>query len=127
MRIEWKSEQHGVARCPADFKVFGEVEAAGTFEAYVAIFGTPDRSDFFGDSDIIEPGAFTQTLQEKGLPPVVWSHVWTIPPVGQALQAVEDAKGLRIKARLFLEDDGISGQFAPLDPHRHDRDAARRA
>jgi hypothetical protein len=43
---------------------------------------------------------------------VAWSHVWTIPPVGQALHAVEDAKGLRIKARLFLDDDGISGQYA---------------
>lgn len=112
MRIEWKSERFGVARCPADFKLLGEGEPAGTFEAYVAIFGTPDRPDFFGDSDVIEPGAFTQTLQEKGLPPVVWSHVWTIPPVGQALQAAEDEKGLRIKARLFVDDDGISGQYA---------------
>lgn len=112
MRIEWKSNLHGVARCPAEYKLLGEGEPAGTFEAYVAIFGTPDRPDIFGDSDVIEPGAFTQTLQEKGLPPVVWSHVWTIPPVGQALQAVEDAKGLRIKARLFLDDDGISGQYA---------------
>lgn len=112
VRIEWKSNLHGVARCPAEYKVLGEGEPAGTFEAYVAIFGTPDRPDLFGDADIIEPGAFTQTLQEKGLPPIVWSHVWTIPPVGQALQAVEDAKGLRIKARLFLDDDGISGQYA---------------
>lgn len=113
MRIEWKSERLGVARCPAEYKLLGEGEPAGTFEAYVAIFGTPDRPDLFGDSDLIEPGAFTQTLQEKGLPPIVWSHVWTIPPVGQALQAVEDSKGLRIKARLFLDDDGISGQRPP--------------
>lgn len=112
MRIEWKSNLHGVARCPAEYKLLGEGEAAGTFEAYVAIFSTPDRPDFFGDPDVIGSGAFTQTLQEKGLPPIVWSHVWTIPPVGQALQAVEDAKGLRIKARLFLDDDGISGQYA---------------
>ncbi|MGE5502719.1 MAG: HK97 family phage prohead protease [Ignavibacteriales bacterium] len=112
MRIAWKSNLHGVARCPADFKILGEGEPAGTFEAYVAIFGTPDRPDVFGDADVIEPGAFTHTLQEKGLPPIVRSHVWTIPPVGQALQAVEDAKGLRIKARLFLDDEGISGQYA---------------
>jgi HK97 family phage prohead protease len=112
VQIEWKSNLHGVARCPADFKILGEAEQVGTFEAYVAILGTPDRPDLFGDSDVIEPGAFTQTLQEKGLPPIVWSHVWTIPPVGQALQAVEDTKGLRIKGRLFLEDDGISGQYA---------------
>lgn len=81
MRIERKSNVHGVACCPADFKVLGDSEPAGTFEAYVAIFSTPDRPDLFGDSDIIEPGAFTQTLQEKGFPPVVWSHVWTIPPI----------------------------------------------
>ncbi len=121
MRIEWKSNLHGVACCPADFKVLGEGEPAGTFEAYVAVFSTPDRPDFFGDSDIIEPGAFTQTLQEKGLPPIVWSHVWTIPPVGQALQAVEDAKGLRIKARLFLGDeDGtfVAPRTGHADPYR---------
>jgi HK97 family phage prohead protease len=112
VRIEWKSERLGVARCPAEYKLLGEEEPAGTFEAYVAVFSTPDRPDLFGDSDVIEPGAFAQTLQEKGLPPVVWSHVWTIPPVGQALQAVEDVKGLRIRARLFLDDDGISGQYA---------------
>ena len=79
MRIEWKSNLHGVARCPADYKILGEGEPAGTFEAYVAIFSTPDRPDLFGDSDIIEPGAFTQTLQEKGLPPIVWSHVCDHP------------------------------------------------
>lgn len=62
MRIEWKSERLGVARCPADFKVLGEGEPTGTFEAYVAVFSTPDRPDFFGDSDVIEPGAFTQSL-----------------------------------------------------------------
>ncbi|GAB4333767.1 MAG: hypothetical protein Kow0010_20490 [Dehalococcoidia bacterium] len=110
--LKWKSERLGVGRCPADFRLLGEGEPAGTFEAYVAIFGTPDRPDIFGDSEVIEPGAFTQTVQDNGLPPIVWSHVWTIPPVGHALQAVEDAKGLRIKARLFLDDDGFSGQYA---------------
>jgi phage head maturation protease len=78
VRIEWKSELHGVARCRAKYKPLDEGEAAGTFEAYVAIFGTPDRPDLFGDSDVIQPGAFTQTLQEKGLPPLVCSRVWTM-------------------------------------------------
>ena len=59
MRIEWKSDLHGVACCRAGYKLLGEGEAAGTFEAYVAIFGTLDRPDFFGGSDIIEPGAIT--------------------------------------------------------------------
>lgn len=117
MRIEWKSERLGVARHPADFKLLGEGEPAGTFEAYVAIFSTADRPGSFGDSDVIEPGAFTQALQEKGLPPIAWSHVWTIPPVGQALQAVEDANGPRVKARLFLDGHGISGQdVRPIHP-----------
>lgn len=55
MRIEWKSNLHGIACCPTEYKLIGEGDAAGTFEAYVTVFGTPDRPDLFGDSDVIEP------------------------------------------------------------------------
>lgn len=112
MRVKWKSERFGVATERVELKVLGEGDQPGTFEAYVSVFNTPDRPDFFGDSDVMDPGAFTQTLQEKGLPPIVWSHLWEVPPIGHSLSAVEDERGLRIKGRLFLEDEGISGQYA---------------
>lgn len=116
VRIQWKSERLGRRAARLTSRSWARA-SPGTFEAYVAIFGTPDRPDLFGDSDVIEPAAFTQTLQEMGLPPVVWSHVWAIPPVGQALQAVEDAKVLLIKARLFLDDDASAASTpAPSTP-----------
>jgi hypothetical protein len=67
VRLEWKSNLHGVARCPAECKILGEGEPAGTFKAYMPVISTPDRPDFFGASDITELGAFT--LQEKGSRP----------------------------------------------------------
>lgn len=65
MGIERKSNVQGVAHCLAEFKLAGKGEAPGTFDAYVAVFSTPDRPDLFGDSDVIEPGAFAQPLQEN--------------------------------------------------------------
>lgn len=112
MRVQWKNERLGVGYAPVELKVLGDGEPEGTFEAHVAMFNTPDRPDWFGDSDVIDPGAFTQTLQLKGMPPIVWSHEWGIPPIGVPIKAIEDEIGLYIKARLFLEDDGISGQYA---------------
>lgn len=112
MRVRWKSEREGFATFAAELKAGGEGSEDGVFEAYVAIFNTPDRPDFFGDSDIIDPGAFTATLQEKGLPPIVWGHNWDVPPIGHSLKAVEDGKGLRITGKLFTQDEGISGQYA---------------
>ncbi|MEJ5170484.1 MAG: hypothetical protein WHU10_05815 [Fimbriimonadales bacterium] len=45
MRIEWKSNLHGVARCPADFKLLGQGQPAGRFEAcpYPGFESDPER------------------------------------------------------------------------------------
>lgn len=71
----------------------------GTFEAIVSVFGNVDRG-----GDRVKKGAFARTLQEKGLPPLIWSHNWDIPPIGVVKEAVENNEGLRIKGRLFVGD-----------------------
>lgn len=84
-----------------EFKALDDdAEQPGTFEAIVSVFGTPDLGH-----DIVKRGAFKKTLKERGLPPIVWSHQWDIPPIGATLKAEEREEGLYIKARLFVGDD----------------------
>ncbi|GGN32306.1 HK97 family phage prohead protease [Deinococcus daejeonensis] len=68
----------------------------GTFEGYAAVFGNVDS---YGD--IIQPGAFTKTIQERrGKIRVLWNHDSFAPPVGKLLDISEDGYGLKIKAQL---------------------------
>lgn len=66
----------------------------GIIEAYVSVFGNVDS---YGD--IIQQGAFTQSLQEK-LPKGVWMHNWD-QPIAKTLEAREDPHGLYIKGQLI--------------------------
>lgn len=83
----------------SSFKALDDSEQPGTFEAIVSVFGNVDRV-----GDRVEPGAFTESLS-KGLPPIVWSHQWGVPPIGACLDARETDEGLYIKGRLFVADD----------------------
>lgn len=75
----------------------------GVFEALVAVFGNVDSQ-----GDVIDPGAFVDTLAEwvaKDDPiPVIWSHMWEDPfaHLGEVLEAEETAEGLWIKGQLDL-------------------------
>jgi HK97 family phage prohead protease len=90
-----------------EFKALGGDAAPGTFEALVAVFG---NVDFGGDR--IERGAFTKSLGEwaaKGRNvPVLWSHDKETVPIGVVEQASETPEGLRVKARLFIDDNPLS-------------------
>ena len=69
----------------------------GTFEGYAAIFGTPDVYN-----EIIEPGAFNETLQKEGKTrPILWYHD-PRNPLGLAELDV-DKKGLHVIGQLNLE------------------------
>lgn len=89
-----------------------EVKAAGdkpgAFEAVVSVFGNVDS---YGDRMV--KGAFARTLTEKGMPPVVWSHEWQVPPIGTIESATETDEGLVVKGRLFVgadEDHAVAKQ-----------------
>lgn len=62
---------------------------------YAALFGVPD-----GARDVIVPGAFTRTLSARRDPlPLFWQHR-PEQRIGTVELAEEDAKGLRVIARL---------------------------
>lgn len=73
------------------------IDEQGLFEGYAAVFGNKDRT-----GDVIEPGAFTKTIQENPKIPILWQHN-PAEPVGLCVAAVEDGKGLRVKGQLNLE------------------------
>ena len=64
-----------------------------TIEGYAATFGNLDRV-----KDIIHPGAFTKTLNERGNKVrLLWQHDQK-EPIGRPLEIREDDRGLFIKA-----------------------------
>ncbi len=80
----------------------------GSFEAVVAVFGNVDDG-----GDRMVKGAFSRTLAENGMPPVVWSHEWQVPPIGTITDAKETDEGLHVKGRLFVgadEDHAVAKQ-----------------
>lgn len=80
------------------------VDEAGVFTAYVSIW---DNVDSYGD--VMRKGAFARTLEDwavKGAPiPVLWSHRTDDPDmnIGHVLEAVEDHRGLKVRAQIDLE------------------------
>lgn len=74
-----------------------QLSEEGVFEGYAAIFGKKDR---FGE--IIEKGAFTKTLQEKKILPLLWYHD-PRNPIGIVTDIKTDPVGLLIRGQLNLE------------------------
>ena len=65
------------------------------FAGYAALFGTPDAA-----RDTIVPGAFAATLAERREPlPLYWQHR-PDQRIGAVESIAEDAKGLRVIARI---------------------------
>lgn len=78
-------------------------DGPGIFEAYVSVFGNVDTV-----GDRMLKGAFARTLVERGLPPIIWSHQWELPPIGKTLTATEDDRGLLVKGQLFIDDNSTA-------------------
>lgn len=88
-----------------EFKRFHvEMKADGTADgritAYASVFGNVDS---YGDRMI--PGAFTESLKDYGLPMLSWEHAWSAGPIGDVLDASEDAKGLKYNSQLYMDSD----------------------
>lgn len=86
---------------PADITL-AKTKETGTIEGYASVFNVVDS---YGE--VILPGAFARTIaawEAKGKPvPVLWQHD-TYDPIGATLELAEDDHGLRIKARLLVDD-----------------------
>lgn len=78
------------------------IDEQGIFEGYGNVFGVQDHY-----RDVVEPGAFTKTLQnwqEKGrLPALLWQHD-SSKPIGVYESMSEDQHGLHVRGRLLVED-----------------------
>ena len=76
---------------PADFKTNAKRE----FHGHAAVFGNRDSH-----GDIIQPGAFTRTLNnDRGRIKVLWQHDPS-NPIGKPVEMHEDETGLFVKARI---------------------------
>jgi hypothetical protein len=80
-------------------QTFGEA-GSGKFEALVSVFGNVDAV-----KDVVMDTAFNRAVKESDPPPVVWSHFWNIPPIGETLDWGPTDKGLSIKGELFVGAD----------------------
>lgn len=80
-----------------DFKLkIKQIGETGEFEGYAAVFNNEDMV-----SDVIEPGAFTKTLQENRNIPILWQHK-TDEPIGITTEITQDQHGLYVKGQLNL-------------------------
>lgn len=79
-----------------DFEFKAADGETNVIEGYAATFGgAPDSH-----GDIIEVGAFTETLKERGdRIKFLWSHNWD-QVLGRVTEAYEDEKGLYIKVKI---------------------------
>jgi len=70
---------------------------SGTFTGYASIFGIQDDG-----ADIVERGAFAQTLSDLGTKnrkvPMLWAHDSRMP-IGHYIQLKEDDKGLWVEGK----------------------------
>lgn len=91
----------------------------GVFTGYASVFGNIDS---YGD--MVQPGAFTQTLADWAASgntiPVLWGHDQGDPFsfIGGVLEAVEDDRGLRITATLDLGDPKAAKVYRLLKGRR---------
>lgn len=69
----------------------------GYFEGYGAIFGNKDLTN-----DIIEKGAFIETLKKDGMPALLLQHD-SEQVIGKFTEAYEDERGLYMKGEINLD------------------------
>lgn len=80
-----------------DFKLkVKRIGSEGEFEGYAAVFSNVDLA-----GDVIEPGAFTKTLQENKVIPILWQHKQD-EPIGVTTEIMQDDYGLHVKGQLNL-------------------------
>ncbi len=71
---------------------------AGQIEGYGSTFGNVDQG-----YDVVEKGAFTESLAERGLPKMLWGHNMYEPPIGKWDEAKEDDNGLFVRGQINME------------------------
>lgn len=73
------------------------LEENGTIKGYASLFGVRDQG-----GDVVMPGAYAESLAERGRVPMLWQHDPAVP-IGQWTVMREDEKGLYVEGRLSLK------------------------
>lgn len=99
----------------AEVKATGPA-SSGQFEAVVSVFGNVDKG---GDRMI--QGAFKSSLRSpddggRGFPPIVWSHLWGVAPIGKTMQA-EEVAGFKTEKGSVVDGLFLAGEFF-VDSHQ---------
>src|SRR5690348_4841704 len=85
-----------------------ELTDAGTFEGMASVYGNQDAC-----GDIVEPGAFARTLQQRGREvPILWAHD-PANPVGLGT-LTDTPTGLKIAGTLDLDVNAGREAFSRL-------------
>ncbi len=106
--------------CPIKVKAGADAGLAeGEFVAYASVFGNKDS---YGD--VVQPGAFANTLKAWGAKeaviPLLWGHKTDDPDynIGEIVSAEEDEHGLKVHARLDLEQPKAATTYKLLKSGR---------
>ena len=75
-----------------------EVGAEGAIVGYGSVFGNIDAG-----FDVVEAGAFEDSLKDRGLPKMLWGHAWFDPPIGKWTEAEEDDHGLLLHGQINMK------------------------
>lgn len=133
--VEWKTIETAADDIPAEWKADADDE--NTLIGYASTFGNVDLG-----GDVVVPGAFTKTIDRvkaEGIPLLADHMASTASVLGTIVDAVQNAKGLIIKARLSkapsAQDTAIklreghlsklSIGYETMDDAYEDRDGAR--
>lgn len=71
-----------------------ELEAEGTFAGVASVYSVPDLA-----GDVIQPGAFAESIARKSRLPLLWLHE---EPIG-TIEVAETAEGLEAIGQIVLE------------------------
>ncbi len=86
-----------------------DVSSKGDVAGYGSVFNNVDQG-----YDVVEEGAFANSLKERGMPKMLFGHDYWSPPIGKWNEAKEDDHGLYLEGSLNLKSQMGSEVHAGL-------------
>jgi uncharacterized protein len=89
-------------------KAVAERADAWIVTGFASVFGNRDLG-----GDVVVEGAFKKSLEQHGMPALLFNHKMEDPPLGLVVDAKEQKSGLWIKAELPKDDTFVAGRIIP--------------
>lgn len=88
----------------------------GVVEAVTSVFSL-EYDIGWGWREVIEPGAFDESIGAQESIPIFWEHAWRDPDavIGHTMEIDADASRLRIQAQLYVDDPGVKKIWRAMD------------